>query len=97
MSQKGHIPDIFKIMKKYDLTEHFNNFVKTNTFPSKIRWKHLVKRRVHDRELGSWKLDYLLQSLIDSGCYILSIHPMYFGSHRKKTVVILLLVFHVYI
>ena len=55
MSQKGYIPDIFKIMEKYDLTEYFNNYVKTNTFPSKIRWKHLVKRRIHDKEISSWK------------------------------------------
>ena len=54
-SQKGYIPDIFKIMEKYGLTVHFNIYEKTNTFPSKIRSKHLVKHRIHERDLSSWK------------------------------------------
>ena len=40
VSQNGYILDIFKIMEKYGLTEHFDNYVRTNTFPSEIRWKH---------------------------------------------------------
>ena len=40
VSQKCYIPDIFKIMEKYGLTEHFDNYVKSNAFTSKIRWKH---------------------------------------------------------
>ena len=42
-------------MEKYGLTEHFNKYVKTNTFSSKIRLKQLVKRRIYNRELSSWK------------------------------------------
>ena len=32
VSQKGYFPDNFKIMEKYGLTEHFDNYVRSNTF-----------------------------------------------------------------
>jgi hypothetical protein len=42
----GFIPDIIKIVKKYDLFSYVDNFVKTSSFPSSKKWKYLIKSSV---------------------------------------------------
>ena len=38
----GFIPDIKKIVRKYDLFSYVDNFVKTSSFPSSKKWKYLL-------------------------------------------------------
>ena len=38
----GFIPDIIKIVRKYDLFSYVDNFVKTSSFPSSKKWKYLL-------------------------------------------------------
>jgi hypothetical protein len=42
----GFIPDIIKIVRKYDLFSYVDNFVKTSLFPSSKKWKYLIKSSV---------------------------------------------------
>jgi hypothetical protein len=42
----GFIPDILKIVRKYDLFSYVDNFVKTSLFPSSKKWKYLIKSSV---------------------------------------------------
>ena len=53
-TQTGYFPDIYKIMRKYGLTEYFESYIRFNVFPSKNIWKRLVKSRIHDNEVNSW-------------------------------------------
>ena len=39
----GFIPDIIKIVRKYDLFSYVDNFVKTSSFASSNKWKYLIK------------------------------------------------------
>jgi hypothetical protein len=42
--QKGYIPDIFKILKKYDTLQFIVKYIDSGTFPNKQTWKKLVKK-----------------------------------------------------
>jgi hypothetical protein len=42
----GFIPDIIKIVRKYDMFSYVDNFVKTSSFPSSKKWKYIVKSSV---------------------------------------------------
>ena len=53
-TQTGYFPDIYKIMRKYGLSEYFESYIRFNVFPSKNIWKRLVKSRIHDNEVNSW-------------------------------------------
>ena len=53
-TQTGYFPDIYKIMRKYGLSEYFESYIRFNIFPSKNIWKRLVKSRIHDNEVNSW-------------------------------------------
>ena len=40
------IPDIIKIVRKYDMFSYVDNFVKTSSFSSSKKWKYIVKSSV---------------------------------------------------
>lgn len=33
------IPDVSRILRKYDLTQFLDNFLDDSTFPGKLKWK----------------------------------------------------------
>ena len=50
----GFIPDIQRVLDKYDLSHYLEQFAEETTFPNKKTWKRLVKSRVHDVECQEW-------------------------------------------
>ena len=46
----GFIPEVYRLLKKYDLCEYLNIYLHTGCFPSKYVWKAILKRHVFLRE-----------------------------------------------
>ena len=42
-NQTSFIPDIWKILKKYNLEEYIHSYLETSIFPSKYTWKAVIK------------------------------------------------------
>ncbi|PJE78122.1 hypothetical protein CI610_02944 [invertebrate metagenome] len=53
-SQKGFIPDIVRILKKYNLYEYIVLFLDDGSFPNKIHWKSLIYKSVSNYETNAW-------------------------------------------
>ena len=51
----GFIPDIVKILSKYDLTCFLDEFCATGYFPPKIIWKVIVKDAIYENENNCWR------------------------------------------
>lgn len=45
-SQRGFIPDIYRILAKYSLTYMFHTFIENGSFVSKGAWKRLVLQKI---------------------------------------------------
>ena len=41
--QHGLIPDMYRLLSKYELTEFLNTYVESGVFPSKDAWKRILK------------------------------------------------------
>lgn len=52
--QQGFIPDIYRILGKYSLTETVYSFVNSGLFFSKLTWKRLVRDRVCEISERNW-------------------------------------------
>lgn len=46
----GFIPDIIRLLQKYNLMDYINIFIDTAFFPSKYAWKSIIKRHVYGSE-----------------------------------------------
>ena len=68
----GFIPDIHRIMCKYQLLNHLTEFFNTSRFPSKDTWKRIVKTSVFDFEESKWQAQILSSPDI---CHFLKLHP----------------------
>ena len=53
-NQIGLIPEFLRILNKYNLTQHINNFVDTGEFVGKATWKLMVKNTIHSYEEREW-------------------------------------------
>ena len=42
-NQLGSIPDIWKVLQKYNVEEYLQNYLAIAVFPSKYTWKTIVK------------------------------------------------------
>ena len=61
LNSYGFIPDVVNILRKYDLFDYIDNLVANSAFLSQIKWKQIVKNRVHQHEE-----EHLQQRLSDS-------------------------------
>lgn len=52
--QTGFIPDILRILQKYNLYDIFESYKKESVFPNKVLWKKLVKQKIKERETYLW-------------------------------------------
>ena len=43
----GFIPDIHRIMTKYNLLYYFDQAITTSTFPAKFQWKRVCSQTIH--------------------------------------------------
>ena len=71
--QRGYIPDIFEILKKYDLLQFIVNYITSAIFPNKLVWKRLVKNSIYTYESSAWLQRMSCQNVFDR---FLSIHPV---------------------
>ena len=71
--QKGYIPDIFKILKKYDMVHFIVNYIESSIFPSKLVWKKLVKRNIYKYESSQWLQRMRCQNVFDR---FMSVHTV---------------------
>ena len=42
----GFIPEIYRLLQKYNLTDYISNYLNYGTFPSKSCWKTILKEHV---------------------------------------------------
>jgi hypothetical protein len=54
LTKQGFIPDIWRLLRMYDLEDILSNYMLTGTFPSTHTWKQLVKSRIREREEHLW-------------------------------------------
>ena len=47
---RGFIPDLYRLLVKYDLLHYLEGFITYSTFPSKLKWKRILKSKVMERE-----------------------------------------------
>jgi hypothetical protein len=48
----GFLPDIYKLLAKYNLTSYMNIFLETSRFPSKGAWKSILQCNLFQREIN---------------------------------------------
>ncbi|KAK6186686.1 hypothetical protein SNE40_005971 [Patella caerulea] len=78
--QKGFIPDVWRIINKYNLNQYMSMFLQNRVFLGYCSWKRIVKQAVTAKECNDWKLrmslhnDFRLFSQIQSE---LSPHPVF--------------------
>ena len=53
-SQTGFIPDVVRLLEKYNLSCVLDAYLRDSAFPSKFTWKRMVKYEIHSRELYQW-------------------------------------------
>ena len=53
-NQTGFIPDVWKILTKYDLQGYIHRYLETSTFPSKYTWKTLCKSKIRSFYETAW-------------------------------------------
>ena len=54
-NQYGFIPDIYRILKKYTLSEYLTTYQQHNYFPEKRSWKNIVQKAIGKTFEISWK------------------------------------------
>ena len=59
--QHGFIPDVIKLLEKYQMLHIVHSFVDTSRFPSKNAWNRLLKGRLHQSAICSWNSRTLAQ------------------------------------
>ena len=47
---RGFIPDVCRLLVKYELLHYLEGFVSNSTFPSKFKWKRILKSKVLERD-----------------------------------------------
>ena len=52
--QTGFIPDIWQILRRYQLDEYVTTYITSSKFPSKHQWKTLISRKITQRYEGEW-------------------------------------------
>ena len=53
-NQIGFIPDIWKILKKYNSEEYIHSYLETSIFPSKYTWKAIMKSKTSSFYETAW-------------------------------------------
>ena len=53
---RGFIPDIQKILKKYSIEHYLEQFILSATFPGKQKWKHICKKTIFESEQQQWSI-----------------------------------------
>ena len=53
-NQLGFIPDIWKVLQKYNLEEYLQNYLANAVFPSKYTWKTIVKCKIRTFYEAAW-------------------------------------------
>ena len=55
ISPLGFLPDIFKILEKYNLVEYLHNYLTNYTFPTAPVWKRTVKNLLYQHQSKSYR------------------------------------------
>ena len=50
-AQAGFIPDVVRLLEKYNLSGILDTYMRDSIFPSKISWKRMVKSEINNSEL----------------------------------------------
>ena len=50
--KKGFFPDIYRLLRKYRISHYFYDYMNTGVFPSKYKWKSIVRRSVREFEIS---------------------------------------------
>ena len=83
-TQTGYFPDIYRIMRKFGLSEYFEFYIRFKVFPSKNIWKRLVTSQLRSI-LGT--IDCLLLILIVSdSCTLIKVHILYRLNQRSPVI-----------
>ena len=85
--QHGFIPDVIKLLGKYQILHIVHSFVDTSRFPSKNTWNRLLKGRLHQSAVCSWNSRTLTQEFYHFRIVLPEFQPhwawYFFKSQRK--------------
>jgi len=80
--RRGFMPDIYRLLGKYNLLDVVESFINTSFFPSRYQWKRLVRGCVNSKGSNSRHI-YMLgkgcfSAYLQNCCNILSPSPIWF-------------------
>ena len=52
--QEGFVPDIVRLLEKYELRDILSTYVENGTFPTSYAWKRLLKSKLYESEIYTW-------------------------------------------
>ena len=51
--QEGFIPDIVRLLEKYELSDILSTYVENGTFPTSYAWKRLLKSKLYESAIST--------------------------------------------
>ena len=56
-NQLGFVPEIWKVLRKFNLQEYLQNYLANAVFPSKFTWKTIINRKIREFYEMAWHDD----------------------------------------
>ena len=47
---QGYIPDMYRLICKYNLLDYFKSYLETSLFPPKYAWKKILKQNIFEND-----------------------------------------------
>ena len=57
--RQGYVPDILKILDKYNFKSYLDIYFNNGYFPNKCNWKNIVKKQVQGLQTDMWRAGIL--------------------------------------
>ena len=52
--QEGFVPDVVRLLEKYQLIDILYTYIEKGTFPTSFAWKRLLKSKLHHSAISTW-------------------------------------------
>ena len=56
---QGFIPDIYRIIAKYNLQIYLQTYMHSSSFPSKYEWKRILKQKIYEYDFNLYNVQLL--------------------------------------
>ena len=95
--QEGFVPDIVRLLEKYELSDILSTYVENGTFPTSLAWKRLLKSKLHQSAISTWDSRTLTHDFNRFRTIQSDIHHTGHGSCQKREERFFSLAFHLFI